>query len=145
MDNKQFIGLLFLIVAIGLAGILLTNQKEEKLGVRLNSYFDNPVISTSTLLYHQIPAQLLARREGRQYASLCNTSSTGSSIYLSFATSTDYSANLSMASGTMGIMVPINTCYEINETNLYVGMVIGWASTSGTGATSTISVSTLEK
>ena len=145
METKQFIGLIGLIVAVAFATILVSNMGERKLGVGINSYFDNPVIASSTKIFHQTPVQLLARNAGRQYASLCNTSSTGSSVYLSFATSTDYSANLSMASGTKGIMLPINTCYEIDETNLYVGMVVGWASTSDVGGTASINISTLEK
>lgn len=88
-------------------------------------FYNSPTMATSSVGTYA-PVKLLTRDGGRQFATVCNTSPTSTNdLILQFdATSTGTSLN------PLGMIVPGNSCYEINQNRLFVGDLYGIFSTN---------------
>lgn len=83
--------------------------------------YNVPSYSTaSSTLYsvgNQLSTKVLDQRGGRGYAILCNVNPPGNKAYIDFGTTAI------TATTSADVLLAVNTCYEINNQNLFTGQV----------------------
>ena len=83
--------------------------------------------STVYTIGNQLSTQVLASSGGRSYAILCNTGS--NRAYINFGTA------LATGTTTQDVSIATNSCYEIDQDNLFTGVVTAIQDTSSSTAT----------
>jgi hypothetical protein len=116
--NKKNLIVACLIIVVGLVVLYAGKKSDEKIfGISPVTFVNT---STSVTL-GAATGDVLASNQSRRFASICNTSTTAPVfLYLKAATST--------IPKTSGLYLASSQCFQINETNLYTGVI----SASGT-------------
>lgn len=120
------------LVIAGLVGaviVLLFGSASPNLGWSGSSrnIFSEGVTNSTTTVTSASSTTILARNVNRQYASICNGSTTANAaVYLMFHASTT-----SGVESEKGYRLDSKACYEIDSTNLYLGRVMGRHDSAG--------------
>lgn len=122
-------GLVGMIIAL----VLGSSSPNMGFGSSRNLFAEGVTNSTTTVASAS-STTILAKNLQRQYASICNGSTTGD-VFLLFNASTT-----SGVSTNKGYRLVSEECYEIDSTNLYMGRVMGRHELGGS-----IVIYTLEK
>ena len=123
---------------VGAVIVLLFGSATPNLGWSGSSrnLFAEGVTNSTTTIASASSTTILAENRSRQYASICNgTTTANEAVYLLFNASTT-----SGVESEKGYRLDSGECYEIDSTNLYLGRVMGRHDSAGD-----IIIYTLEK
>lgn len=126
MNRLKIIGIILVAVVIVL-GYLGTRSNQRTGGVVQNAPTYTTASSTVYTIGHQASTKVLDQASRRGYAIFCNAGV--HKAYLNF------SSTAITATTTADVAIPANTCYEINNQNLYVGEVQAIQETASSTAT----------